>query len=209
MKFYDCKTAPSPKRARMFIAEKGLDVETINIDLNKGEQFKPEFTAINPSATVPVLVTEDGTGLTENLAIAAYLEAKYPETPLMGRTAEEKALVLMWNSLVDFQFGMPVADVLRNSHPAMAGRAITGVEKFDQIPELAARGKTRVDIFYDRLETQLEGRDYLAADHFTLADISAFVLVAFAAQVKMPIPEANKATQRWFAMVSERPSAAV
>jgi glutathione S-transferase len=115
MIFYDCTTAPSPRRARMFIAEKGLDIETRQVDLGKGEQLSQEFLAVNPLATVPVLVTDSGVTLTENIAIATYLEAVHPEPALMGSTAEERAQVMMWNTIVDQQCALPVADVLRNS----------------------------------------------------------------------------------------------
>ena len=93
MIFYDCSTAPSPKRARMFIAEKGLDIETREVSIAEGAQLKPEFLAINPFATVPVLVLEDGTSLTENNGIATYLEAAFPDPPLLGLTPLEKGLI--------------------------------------------------------------------------------------------------------------------
>ena len=209
MIFYDCPTAPSPRRARMFIAEKGLDIETRQVNLGKGEQLSPEFLAVNPLATVPVLVTDSGVTLTENVAIATYLETVNPQPALMGSTAEERGLVMMWNTIVDQQFAMPVADVLRNSHPKMAGRALPGPDNFEQIPELAARGKARVEVFYERLEQQLQGRQYLAIDPFSLADISAFVITEFATQVGMPIPPGNSASLYWHARVTDRPSAAV
>jgi glutathione S-transferase len=181
MIFYDCTTAPSPRRARMFIAEKGLDIETRQVDLGKGEQLSQEFLAVNPLATVPVLVTDSGVTLTENIAIATYLEAVHPEPALMGSTAEERAQVMMWNTIVDQQCALPVADVLRNSHPKMAGRALPGPDDFEQIPELAARGKARVKIFHDRLEQQLQDRQYLV----------------------------HSASLEWQARIADRPSAAV
>lgn len=209
MIFYDCTTAPSPRRARMFIAEKGLDIETRQVDLGKGEQLSQEFLAVNPLATVPVLVTDSGVTLTENIAIATYLEAVHPEPALMGSTAEERAQVMMWNTIVDQQCALPVADVLRNSHPKMAGRALPGPDDFEQIPELAARGKARVKIFHDRLEQQLQDRQYLAINQFSLADISAFVITGFATQVGMPIPPEHGASLEWQARIADRPSAAV
>lgn len=209
MIFYDCSTAPSPRRARMFIAEKGLDIETRQVDLGKGEQLSPSFLQINPLATVPVLLTDNGAALYENLAIATYLEAEAPEPPLLGSTAEEKAQVMLWNSLVDQHFATPLADVFRNSHPKMASRALPGADKFEQIPELAVRSKERVDIFYARLEKQLEGREFLAIDCFSLADISAFVIVDFANQLRIPIPEENAATRNWHDRITQRPSAAL
>ena len=207
MLFYDCSTAPSPRRARMFIAEKGLDIETRNISIAEGEQLKPEFLAVNPRATLPVLVTDDGIMLTENIGIASYLEALYPDPPLMGRTPAEKGLVAMWNAIAEQQGGMPVAEALRNSHPAFADRAIPGPTNYAQIPELAQRGLDRIGRFFDLLEERLSDSPYIACDHFTLADISTFVFVDFARAVKMRVPEGHAATQAWYEAIKARPSA--
>ncbi|NDW45079.1 glutathione S-transferase family protein [Ruegeria sp. PrR005] len=207
MLFYDCSTAPNPRRARMFIAEKGLTIETRDISIAKGEQLLPAFKAVNPRATIPVLVTDEGTVLTENLGIAAYLEAQFPEPPLMGRTADEKGLVMMWNAIAEQQGGMPVAEALRNSHPAFADRAIPGPANYAQIPELAQRGLDRIGRFFDLLEERLSDSAYIACDHFTLADISTFVFVDFARVVKMRVPEGHAATQAWYEAIKARPSA--
>ncbi|WP_050603073.1 glutathione S-transferase family protein [Ruegeria sp. 6PALISEP08] len=207
MIFYDCSTAPNPRRARMFIAEKGLEVETREISIAEGAQLSGAFRSVNPHATVPVLVTDDGTVLTENLGIATYLEARCPEPPLMGRTPDEKGLVLMWNAIVEQQGGAPVAETLRNSHPAFKDRAIPGPSNYVQIPELAQRGKDRVARFFDLLEARLTESRFIAADGFTLADISTFVFVDFARVIKMRIPEGNAATIAWFENIQSRPSA--
>ncbi|WP_170426812.1 glutathione S-transferase family protein [Ruegeria arenilitoris] len=207
MLFYDCSTAPNPRRARMFIAEKGLEIETREISIAKGEQLADDFRAVNPNATVPVLVTDDGTALTENLGIAAYLEARFPEPPLMGRTPDEKGQVLMWNSIVEQQGGMPIAETLRNTHPAFADRAIPGPVNHAQIPELAQRGSARVGRFFSMLEDRLAESPFVAGAEFTLADISTFVFVDFARVIKMRIPKENAATLAWFDKVASRPSA--
>ena len=209
MKFYDCATAPNPRRARIFIAEKGLTPETQEISIAEGAQLSRDFLEVNPRATIPVLVTDDGTTLTENLGIAAYLEAAYPEPPLMGRTPEEKGLVLMWNAIAEQQGGQPVAEALRNGNPRMKDRAIPGTVNYAQIPELAERGLARATAFFGLLEERLSASPYLATDHFTLADITAFVFVEFARVVKLRIPEDNPATLDWHARVRARPSAAL
>jgi len=209
MLFYDCSTAPNPRRARMFIAEKGLTIETRDISIAKSEQLEPEFLTINPRATIPVLVTDSGAVLTENLGIAAYLEAAFPEPPLMGRTPEEKGAVLMWNTIVEQQGGLPIAEVLRNTNPHMKDRAIPGQVNFEQIPALAERGMARVDLFYDLLEEQLTQSEFLALDQFTLADITCFVFVDFARVIRRRIPEGNAATLAWFDAIKSRPSAAL
>ena len=207
MIFYDCSTAPNPRRARMFIAEQGLEPETHDISIAKGEQLDAAFLAVNPRATIPVLITDNGTALTENLGIAAYLEAAFPEPPLMGRNADEKGLVLIWNSIVEQQGGAPIAETLRNTHPAFENRAIPGPDHYAQIPALAERGQARTLRFFDLLEDRLQDSPYLATDHFTLADISAFVFLDFARVIKMRVPEANAATLAWQEKIRARPSA--
>ena len=209
MIFYDCSTAPSPRRARLFIAEKGLSIETREISIAAGEQLGPDFLRVNPRATVPVLVTDAGTVLTENIAIAAYLEEMFPDPPLMGTTPEDRALVLMWNAIVEQQGGNPIAEALRNSNPRMKGRAITGPVDFDQIPELAERAQTRIGLFFDLMEDRLRQSRYLACDSFTLPDITAFVMIEFARVVRRRIPEENTATRTWYDAVRARPSAAL
>lgn len=209
MIFYDCSTAPSPRRARMFLAEKGLNVDTREISIAKSEQLSPEFVAINPGATVPVLVTDSGVALTENLGIAAYLEAQFPKPALMGATPDEKGAVLMWNAIAEAQCGLAVADALRNSNPHMKGRAVTGTANFEQIPELAERGMARVALFFDRLDNQLEGREFVATDSFSLADITAFVFVDFARVVKIRVSDSHPHLQRWYEATKARPSAQV
>ena len=209
MLFYDCSTAPSPRRARMFIAEKGLEIETREISIAKGEQLSADFLKVNPRATVPVLITDEGATLTENTAIATYLEARFPEPPLMGQTPDEKAQVAMWNAIAEGQGGMPVAEVLRNSHPARKGRALPGRLNLDQIPELAARGQKRVDAFFTLLEERLSESPWLAGERFSLADITAYVFVDFARVIKARIPEGNSATKAWYDSIRDRPSAAL
>lgn len=207
MLFYDCPTAPNPRRARMFIAEKGLKIETREISIAEGEQLGDAFRAVNPHGTIPVLVTDEGAVLTENLGIAAYLEARFPDPALMGQRPDEKGLVLMWNALVEQQGGLPIGETLRNSHPAFKDRAIPGPVNYAQIPELAQRGADRARKFYDLLEVRLSQSSYLAGDQFSLADISAFVFVDFARVIKMRIPAANTATLAWFDAIKARPSA--
>ncbi len=207
MLFYDCSTAPNPRRARMFIAEKRIQIETRDISIAEGEQLSDAFRAVNPRATLPVLVTDEGSVLTENLGIAAYLEARFPEPALMGQTPDEKGMVLMWNALVEQQGGLPIAETLRNAHPAFRDRAIPGPVNYAQIPELAQRGSDRVHKFFDLLESRLRESAFLAGDAFSLADISAFVFVDFARVIKMRVPAGNTATQAWFDVIKSRPSA--
>lgn len=204
MKFYDCKTAPSPRRTRMFIAEKGLDIETIQIDLATQEQLGDAFRAINPACTVPALQLDDGTVLAENLAIASYLEDTHPEPPLLGRNAVERAMVLEWNAKTEVAGLSGVADALRNRAKGMKGRALTGPHNFEQIPELAARGVVRVQHFFDLLDERLADNQFLAGDFYSMADITATVVVDFAAWVKQEPTDKQKNLRRWHAEMAAR-----
>jgi len=207
MIFYDCKTAPSPRRTRIFLAEKSVAIETREINIGKGEQLSEEFLTINPRATVPVLVTDDGVALTENVAIAQYVEEMFPQTPLMGQTPTERAEVLMWNAISESQGLLPIADALRNANPHMKGRAVTGPVNFDQIPELAERGLDRVRLYYEMLDHRLEDKDFLVGDAISLADITAFVACDFAKVIKMRVDDTHPNLNAWYQAIKARPSA--
>ncbi|MBT3330094.1 MAG: glutathione S-transferase [Rhodospirillaceae bacterium] len=207
MKFYDCSTAPSPRRVRIFIAEKGLDIETVNIDMRKGEQMSEEFRAINPGCTVPALVLDDGTTLVTTAGIRNYLEDLHPTPPLMGATAKEKGLIADVQWKIEFSGSMAMAEALRNSAPRMKGRALPGPDNFEQIPELAERGKTRVQLFLDRMDAMIGDKPFVAGDNYSVADIDLLILVDFAGWLKMSIPEDAANAQRWYESVSSRPSA--
>ena len=170
--FYDCASAPNPRRARIFLAEKGLAHETVQIDLGAGEQLGPAYRQINPACTVPALRVEPGWVLTDNAAIAAYLEAQYPEPPLLGRTPREKAEIASLNWRMEFDGLMPVAEALRNSSPAMVDRALPGPVNYAQIPELAQRGLARVQLFFQTLDALLSDRPFVAGEAFSVADIT-------------------------------------
>lgn len=207
MKFYDCKTAPSPRRVRIYLAEKGVEIDTVQVDLGSGEQFGKAFRKINPDCVVPVLELDNGRCISEVLAICHYLEELYPEPPLFGKTAEERAVTLMWNAKVE-QLGLwAVADAFRNSTKALMNNALPGPDNYTQIPELAERGRQRVGKFFERLNGQLAEGDFIAGDFFSVADISAMVAIDFAAWIKIQMPESATNLARWYATVSKRPSA--
>lgn len=203
---YDCATAPSPRRARIFLAEKGVLHDTVPVDLRTGEQLGDAFRRINPQCTVPALRTDDGLLLADNAGIAAYLEAQYPEPPLLGRTPAEKAEVASWNWRMEFEGLLAIAEALRNSAPAMANRALPGAVNYPQIPALAERGLARVDQFFDMLNVRLAGRDFVATEHLSVADITAVVAVDFARIVKRKPGEQHPELLRWRAAMALRPS---
>lgn len=209
MKFYDCSPAPSPRRVRIFAAEKNLDLERVEVDLGSGEQFSPGFRAINPDCVVPALQLDDGSCLSEAIAICHYLEELHPEPNLFGRTPLERANTLMWNAKAEQQGFFAVADAFRNTVKGMKDRAVPGPDNYPQIPELAERGRSRVAAFYRKLNDRLGDSAYLAGDHFTFADITALVVADFAARMKMhPADDAGN-FRRWYENVSSRPSAAL
>lgn len=207
MKLYDCATAPSPRRVRIFAAEKGIEIEKVEIDLAAGEQFSPEFRVINPDCVVPVLELEDGSRITEVPAICQYLEEIYPQPALFGNTPEERANAIMWNTKVEQQGLLAMRDAFRNSAKGLKGHALTGPVAAEQIPQLAERGRQCVGIFFGRLEQHLSGNDFVAGAHFSIADITALVFADFTRWIKIDIPEDAANLRRWYAAVSSRPSA--
>jgi len=205
--FFDCATAPSPRRARMFIAEKGLNIPTVQVDLRNKEQLGEAYRAINPRCTVPALKLPGGTVLCDNASISRYLEEVRPEPPLMGRDPVEKALIAEWNATAESDGLYAMAEIIRNSLPGMKGRALTGPNDYDQIPELIERGKTRVARFFDILDTRLDVHPYLGGNNFSVADITAFIVVEFAGWVNLAPNENQNALNDWRTAIAERPSA--
>ena len=206
---YDCATAPSPRRARILLAEKSVTHETVQVDLRQSEQLGAAFRAINPQCTVPALRTEEGMVLTDNAAITAYLEARYPQPPVLGRTPLEKAEIASWYWRVEFEGLMAIAEALRNSAPAMADRALPGPVGYPQIPELAQRGLARVQQFIETLDQHLAGRDFIAAAQFSIADITAVVALDFARVVRVKPGEQHAHLRRWRDAMAQRPAFAL
>ena len=203
---YDCATAPSPRRARILLAEKGVPHETVQVDLRQSEQLGDAFRAVNPQCTVPALRTEEGRVLTDNAAITAYLEARYPQPPLQGSTPLDKAEIASWNWRVEFEGLMAIAEALRNSAPAMADRALPGPVGYPQIPALAQRGLARVQQFIETLDQHLAGRDFIAAGQFSIADITAVVALDFARVVRVKPGEEHADLRRWRDAMAQRPA---
>ena len=204
--FYDCATAPSPRRARILLAEKGVEHETVLVDLRNGEQLGDAYRTINPQCTVPALRADDGLVLTDNAAITAWLEARFPEPPLLGTTPGEKAGIASWNWRVEFEGLLAIAEAMRNKAPAMANRALPGPVDYPQIPELAERGLARAQQFLLTLNERLAGRDFIAADRFSIADITAVVAVDFARVIKVRPGDQHPHLLRWRAALAQRPS---
>jgi glutathione S-transferase len=201
MKLYDSKMAPNPRRTRIFLAEKGISLPTEQVDMMKMEHKTPEYSAINPFQRMPTLVLDDGTVITESLAICRYFEALQPDPPLFGTGAKETALVEMWSRRVENNFFATVAAVFRHLHPAMKELEVP------QVPAWAEANKPRVTWFLELLDGELAKREFIAGDNFSIADITAQCTVDFMKPARLTIPEGAANVKRWHAAVSARPSA--
>ncbi len=210
MKLYDSKLAPNPRRVRMFMAEKGIECETAQVDIIQGENLSDDFLAINPRGVLPTLVLDDGTVLDESVAICRYLEEIQPQPPLMGTDPVSKAHIEARQRHMEFDGLMGAAEAFRNSFPGFANRGLPGnAGAVDAVPELVERGKNTVQRFYERLDEALAESEFVAGDAFTIADITALCTIDFAAgAARLPIPDDCENLKRWHAAVSARPSAA-
>ena len=207
MKFYDCATAPSPRRVRIFLAEKGITVPVVQVNLREGEHLQPAFRKINPEATVPALELDNGTFINDAIAICSYFEDLHPKPPLIGRTPEERAVTIASNRRIERDGFYAVMEAFRNSTPGLKGRAIPGPDDYAQIPALAERGRSRVGRFFAAMDAHLEKREFIAGPRYSMADITAQITIEFAKWAKLSIPASCPHLARWFAAVSARPSA--
>jgi glutathione S-transferase len=201
MKLYDSKTAPNPRRTRIFLAEKGITVPTEQVDIMAMQHKTPEYAAINPLQRMPALLLDDGTIITESIAICRYFEVLQPEPPLFGTGAKDIALVEMWNRRAEINFMANVAAVFRHLHPAMKDLEVP------QIAAFAEASKPRVAWFLEMLDGELAKREFIAGDRYSVADITALVSVDFMTPARPTMPEGAGNVKRWHAAVSARPSA--
>lgn len=208
MKLYDCHVAPSPRRVRIFLAEKGVKMEMVEVDLMHAANLKEPFLSINPRGLVPTLELDDGTRIDEAVAICRYIEAIYPDPPLMGTDPKSIAIIESRSRHMEQEGFQSVADAFRNTTPGFAKRGLQGVtEEVPAIPALAERGLGGLRRFYASLEKWLSENEYVAGSTYSIADISAMVAIDFAGWIKKGIPEENVHTKRWYEAVSSRPSA--
>jgi glutathione S-transferase len=190
----------------MFLAEKGLTAQIVDIDLRSGRHLEPGYLAINPQGLVPMLELDDGTRITENIAIAVYLEALQPSPGLFGRNPLERARVFQWNARLEFEGLLPLADRIRNSHPVFKDRALPGPVAYEQIPQLADRADTRVKRFLSILSERLEDREFIASDAYSFADITAVAFIDFLKPARLEIPADLQPLRGWYDRVRARPS---
>ena len=201
MKLYDTKTAPNPRRTRIFLAEKGITVPTEQVDMVTFQHKTPEYTAINPLQRMPALQLDDGTIITESIAICRYFEVIQPEPPLFGKGAREIALTEMWNRRCEINLFANVAAVFRHLHPAMKDFEVP------QVPAYAEAMRPRAISFLELLDRELATREFIAGKHFSVADITTLVAVDFMRPSRIVMPETLANVKRWHAAVSARPSA--
>lgn len=201
MKFYDGGRAPNPRRVKVFLAEKGLTVPVEQVDLGKMAHKSPGYTAINPLQRVPALELDDGTIITESIAICRYFEVLNPEPPLFGTGAKDSALVEMWQRRVELHLLGPVSQVFRHSHPAMKEMEVP------QVPAWAESNKPRVAEFLTLLDSELKDRRYIAGERYSVADITGLISIDFMKPAKLAVPVTLGHLNRWYAEVSARPSA--
>jgi glutathione S-transferase len=202
MKLYDGGRAPNPRRVRIFLSEKGVNVPTEQVNLGALQQRSEAYTAINPMQRVPALVLDDGTVITESIAICRYFEALHPNPPLFGVGALDSALVEMWNRRAELHLLFPVAALFQHLHPAMK------VMVDPQVPAWGEANRPRVFAFLELLDRELENRTYIAGENYTVADITAMVAVDFMRVSKLAVPDNLGNVRRWHNDVSARPSAA-
>lgn len=200
MRLFDSGRAPNPRRVRIFLAEKGLEVPTEQVDITTLQHKTPEFTALNPLQRVPVLELDDGTVISESVAICRYFEGLRPEPPLFGRGAKEEALVEMWNRRLEHNLLATVAAVFRHLHPAMK-------ELEAQVPEWGEANKPRVIEFLAVLDRALRDSLFVCGAHYTIADITGLVAIDFMKPARLAVPEEFVHLRRWHAQVAARPSA--
>lgn len=205
LRLYDSSRAPSPRRVRIFLAEKGIEVPRETIDLSKGEHFSSEYRAINPESTVPTLVLPDGRTIADSHAICHYFEATHPEPPMMGRDPYERALVIEWARRIDLEGYQAAAMFLRNTHPGFVDRAIPGVRSgFPQVPAAGEHAQRLLARLLERCNEQLSSQPFLLGESFGYVDISLLIAIDFAKRMK---PELPTHVQRWYDEVTARPSA--
>ena len=209
MKLYQSASSPNSRRVRIFLAEKGLSIPFVTVDLGKGEQHSEAYRTINPRRVVPTLVLEDGTAIGEVPAICRYIEETNPEPALLGDTPKQKALVAMWERRAELEGFAAVMEAIRNSAPGLKGRAIAGPHDYEQIPELAERSKLRVKNFFAAFDDRLGATPFVAGERFSVADITTLVTVDFAAKaINFSVPDENRSLKRWYDAISSRSSAA-
>lgn len=208
MKLYDMTKAPNPRRVRMFLAEKGIEIDRIEMNIAAGDNLTPEFLAINPRGLLPTLVLDDGQVLDESIAICRYFEALQPEPNLFGTSPLESAIIEQWQRRIELSGMAAVGMVFRNSAPHFANHVVAGdVPAIPQLPALVEQGTILTQHFFRRLNDHLGHQPFVAGHRFTVADITGFISLDFSKWVKLFPGEDMPHLLAWYARIKERPSA--
>ena len=207
MKFYDFTPAPSSQRVRVYLAEKGLELPTEQLNVREDEQFAEPFTSMNPFHCVPFLALDDGTVIAESMSICSYLEELHPEPPLFGRTPAERAVIDMWMRRFELDAFIPLLHALRNHLPNFAGKVVPGTRAdLPQSEAMVGRGKAMAGVLFDRAEPHMARNEFIAGPDFSVADITGFFTLRMAYALEMDIGASWPATHAWFQKVSARPA---
>lgn len=201
MKLYDGGRAPNPRRVRIFLAEKGVSVPLVPIDIMAKDHKTDAFTRLNPMQRIPVLELDNGAAIAESVAICRYFEEVFPEPPLMGSTALEKATIEMWNRRVEFGIFGAVAAAFRHSHPAMREMEVP------QIGEWARSNREKAVEMMRFFDGELATRDYVAGDSYSIADITLYCAIDFCRLPKIEVPEDLRHLKSWYERMAARESA--
>ncbi|OYY68442.1 glutathione S-transferase family protein [Sphingomonas sp. 28-63-12] len=208
MKLYDSPWAPSPRRVRVYLAEKNIEIERITIDLRQGEQLSPAYLAINPRGVVPALLLDDGEVICESTAICRYFEALQPEPPLFGTDPRSIARIEAWTRRIESDGYAAAVYAFRNGKPQMEGRALPGNwPPTAIIPDLVERAAIMWRSFVNALEAQLSVSPWIAGDSLSFADITALITIDFAERAGLTISDGNNTLKNWHETMSARPSA--
>jgi glutathione S-transferase len=201
MKLYNSNFAPNPRRVRIFLAEKGVSIPRVEVDLGKLEHKTADFAAVSPFQEIPALELDDGTILSESIAICRYIEETYPKPNLFGSTPLERATIDMWQRRVELRLLLPIAQVFRHTHPHMAKM------EEPQIADWAAANRPRALSNMEIFDGLLRDRPYISGDRFTVADITGLVALDFTRSARIAIPPDLVHLNRWLAALRARPSA--
>ncbi len=200
MKLYDDRAAINPRRVRVFLAEKGIEVPIVETQIAKGQHQTPEFLKLNPMGRVPVLELDDGTVITESIAICRYFEHQQPEPPLFGRDPMEQIEVEMWSRRMELEIVIPIMNAFVHTHDFWKDRT-------DQVPAYGERARRVAQEKLTWLDGELADREFIAGDRYTVADITLQSGLVLGKNTGTPIPDGLDNVSRWWAAVSARPSA--
>jgi glutathione S-transferase len=200
MILYDSALAPNPRRVRIFLAEKGLEVPVQQVDIGRAENREPAYLAKNPLAGVPTLELDDGTCIAESVAICRYFEETHPDPPLMGVDPRDRAVVEMWGRRMELELFQTITHAFRHTHDFFKGRVT-------QVPEYGAACREAAPKKLAWLDGVLADREFVAGERFTIADITALCAIDFGRVIDARVQPEHKNLARWYEAVSSRPSA--